>query len=151
MKFGNISFYFCSFFLFLFLIFVFLGLPLVHMEVHRLGVEWSCSCWPTPQPQQCHIWAASETYTTALRNARSLTHWARPGIRPASSWVLLVRFVSSEPRWELCLFLMVTLMAYGSSPGHELNPSCSCDLPTAVPTSNPLTHCVEPGIKLAAL
>ena len=33
------------------------------------------------------------TYTTAYSNARSLTHWARPGIEPVSSW-MLVRFVN---------------------------------------------------------
>ena len=32
-----------------------------------------------PQPQQCQIWAASGTYTIAHSNARSLTHWVRPG------------------------------------------------------------------------
>ena len=36
-------------------------------------------------------------------NTESLTHWARPGIKPASSG-MLVRFVSTESRWELqCL------------------------------------------------
>ena len=39
-------------------------------------------------------------YTTAHSNARSLTHWERPGINPSSSWIL-VRFVSAEPWWEL--------------------------------------------------
>ena len=34
----------------------------------------SCCCWPMPQPQQCQIRAASATYTTAHKNARSLTH-----------------------------------------------------------------------------
>ena len=53
-----------------------------------------------PQSQQCGIWAASATYTTAHHNAGSLTHWVRPGIKPASSW-MLVKFVSAEPRWEL--------------------------------------------------
>ena len=33
-------------------------------------------------------------------NTRSLTHWARPGIEPESSW-MLVRFVSTEPWWEV--------------------------------------------------
>ena len=33
-------------------------------------------------------------------NARSLTHWTRPGIDPTSSW-MLVRFVIAELRWEL--------------------------------------------------
>ena len=33
-------------------------------------------------------------------NAGSWTHWARPGIKPVSSR-MLVRFVSTEPRQEL--------------------------------------------------
>ena len=45
----------------------------------------------------------SATYTTAHSNNRSLTHWARPGIKPASSWIL-VRFISTEPQWELLFF-----------------------------------------------
>ena len=45
------------------------------------------------------------TYTTAHDNTRSLTHWAKPGIEPATSW-FLVRFISTTPRQELssCLF-----------------------------------------------
>ena len=46
-----------------------------------------------PEPQQCEIWATSATYNTAHRNAGSLTHWARPGIKPAISW-FLVGFVN---------------------------------------------------------
>ena len=46
------------------------------------------------------IRAASENHSAAHCNARSSTHWGRPGIEPASSWVL-VRFVSAEPRQEL--------------------------------------------------
>ena len=42
-----------------------------------------------PQPQQCRIWAVSVTYTTAHGNAESLTHWAKPGIEPLSSWILV--------------------------------------------------------------
>ena len=34
------------------------------------------------------IWAASVTYAAAHGNARSLTHWTRPEIGPASSWIL---------------------------------------------------------------
>jgi len=74
-------------------IFVFLGLHPWYMEVPRLGQNRSCSCWPAPQPQQCGIQAASATYTTAHSNTGSLTHWARPGIEPATSW-FLVRFVN---------------------------------------------------------
>ena len=49
--------------------------------------------------QQCQIWAASVTYTTAHSNVGSFTHWARLGMEPASSW-LLDMFVSTEPWWE---------------------------------------------------
>ena len=52
------------------------------------------------QPQQCGIWATSATYTTAHGNTRFPAHWARPWIELASSWIL-VRFISTEPQWEL--------------------------------------------------
>ena len=52
------------------------------------------------QPQQCRIWAKSVTYTAAYSNTRSITHWVRPGIQPASSWIL-VTLVTTEPWWEL--------------------------------------------------
>ena len=52
------------------------------------------------QPQQLGNQAASATYTTAHSNAGSLTHWARPGIEPASSWIL-IRLVSTAPQQEL--------------------------------------------------
>ena len=55
------------------------------------------------QPQQRWIQAMSVTYTTAHGNTRSLIHWARPGIEPASSWIL-VKFVSTEPQQELWQF-----------------------------------------------
>ena len=42
----------------------------------------------------------SVTYTTAHGNTGSLTHWARPGIKPESSRIL-VRFISTAPQWEL--------------------------------------------------
>ena len=76
------------FFLPSFLLLLFSWQHLLHMEVPRLGVKWSCSCWPAPQPQQYRIWVASVTYTIAHSNARSLTHWARPRTEPASLWTL---------------------------------------------------------------
>ena len=57
------------------------------------GSNQSYSRWPVTEPQQRGIWAASATYTTALGNAGSLTHWARPWTVPATSW-FLVRFVN---------------------------------------------------------
>ena len=70
------------------------------MEVPGKGSNWSYSRWPQPQPQQPQIQAASVTYTTAQSNAGSLTHWARLGIKPTTSW-FLVGFVTAAPRWEL--------------------------------------------------
>ena len=61
----------------------------------------------------CHsnAWSKlpSATYTEAHSNAASLTHWARPGIEPSSSWIL-VGFDIGEPWWELLIsFLSLTL------------------------------------------
>ena len=84
---------------FCFWVLVFLGPQLQHIEVSRLEVKQSCSCQPQPQPQQHGIQAVSATYTTVHGNTGSLTHWVRPGLEPASSWIL-VRFVSTEPLWE---------------------------------------------------
>ena len=54
---------------------------------------------PLSQPQPHGIQGASATYTTALGNAGSLTHGARPRIEPTTSW-MLDRFVSNESRQE---------------------------------------------------
>ena len=53
-----------------------------------------------PEPQPCQVQATSVTYTIAHGNAGSLTHWVRPGIEPASSWIL-VGFITTEPWGEL--------------------------------------------------
>ena len=93
------------FFFFFFLVFLpFLGLLLCHMEgIPSYGSNQSCSQQPIPEPQQHGIWAASSTYTTAHSNTGSLTHWARPGIDPTTSW-FLVGFVNhcatmGTPNW----------------------------------------------------
>ena len=59
-----------------------------------------------PQSQQCQIWALSATYTTVHGNAASLTHppWVGSGIEPTPLW-MLVGFVTTEPQWELPLYL----------------------------------------------
>jgi len=57
------------------------------------GSNQSCSPCPTPEPQQIRTRAVSVTYTTAHGNAGSPTHWARPGIKPETSW-FLVGFVN---------------------------------------------------------
>ena len=53
-------------------------------------------------------------YTTAHSNAGSLTHWVRPGIKPASSCIL-VRFASVAPQWELLnKFIHTNICLYSS-------------------------------------
>ena len=37
-------------------------------------------------------------------NARSLAHWAKPGVEPSTSWLLVI-FVSAAPQWELQYFV----------------------------------------------
>ena len=83
-----------SFFLFFFFFHLFRATLKAYGASPRQGSNQSCSCWPTPQ--QRRIPAVSATYTTTHRNARSLTHWARPGIESVYSWIL-VRFFSTEP------------------------------------------------------
>ena len=79
-----------------FFFFFFLGPQPWDTEVPRLGVEskpqgWkqSCSCRPTPQPQEHWLWAAPVTYAAACGNAGSLTHRVRPGMELAFSWILV--------------------------------------------------------------
>ena len=81
----------CSYFLktiqLLLLSYCFLGPHPRHMEGHRLGVqsEPQLAAYATATAMQ--IRAASATYTTAHGNAGSLTHWAKPGIKPTTSWI----------------------------------------------------------------
>ena len=93
---GCISFFVCVFFCFVCLF----RATSTAYGVPRLGVKSDLqplahtTTTEMPDPNQ------SATQTTAHQNTGSLTRLARPGIEPASSWIL-VRFVSTEPRWEL--------------------------------------------------
>ena len=69
------------------------------MEVPRLGVELDGAVAAILHHSH-GIWAASATYTIAHANAGSLTHRARAGIEPLSSWIL-VGVVTAGPQWEL--------------------------------------------------
>ena len=68
-------------------------------EVPRVGVKWElqlpayATATATPDP------SPSATYTKA-HDTRSLTYWAKPGIKPMPLWVL-VGFTTAEPWWEL--------------------------------------------------
>ena len=63
-------------FFFFFFFFFFLGLHLWHMEGPGLGDE---------MPDLSHICELHHS----CGNPRSLTHWAKPGLEPASSWILV--------------------------------------------------------------
>ena len=81
----TLIFVFIIFFLNFYYFFFFLGPHLWNKEVPGLGVNLGQQLSATPQQQQCQIWAASETYTIACGNTRTLTHWARSGIEPTFS------------------------------------------------------------------
>ena len=71
----------------IFFFFTFLGPHLQHVEVPRLGIEKKlqllayATATATRNP--------SAIFVRAHPNARSLTHWVRPGIKPTSSWILV--------------------------------------------------------------
>ena len=88
------------FFLFVFVFLLFRAAPEAYGSSQAKGQIGATSCWPTPQPQQLWIQAKSVTYTTAHSNTGTLTHWAKPRIKPTSLW-LLAGFISTEPQWEL--------------------------------------------------
>ena len=119
--FSMLLFFFLQVFFPQFMAWLFIFLPVFFAEVFFFSISWaapvayggfqggvrSCSCQPMPQPQQPGIWATSPAYTIAHGNARSPTHWARPGSEPATSW-FLVRLLTTEPQRELQKFLIVT-------------------------------------------
>ena len=54
-----------------------------------LAIGWTgATAGAYTKPQQGQIRTASATYAAACSNPGSLTHWARPGIEPTSSWTL---------------------------------------------------------------
>ena len=70
-----------------------------------------------------HIGAEPPAYTTAHGNARSLTHWVRPGIASKSSWILVrflplshkgtpVLFFRSTHKWDPVVFLFFCLIYF---------------------------------------
>ena len=75
-----------------------------------LGLKWRalCSRQHTLHPQQHVIRVASGTYTTACSNTRSLTHWAGPGIKPAS-WALCQVLSPLGHNGNSCSYLTVLI------------------------------------------
>ena len=83
-------------------------------------------------------------HTAAHGNAGSVTRWARPGIKPMSSWIL-GGFVTAEPRWKLPnIFFAFFFCFLGLHPQHMevpmLGVKYGLQLPayaTATATSDP--------------
>ena len=107
--------------IFLFFYSFFLGPHPPHMEVPRLGAESElplpAHTTATARWDPSHICNLHNS-STAHGNTGSLTHWARPGMEPASSW-MLVGFIIVEPQGEL-LFISfkssdALLKIYGNS------------------------------------
>ena len=93
------SFVFFFFFFFFLFFLVFLGLFLWHREVPRLGVKSDLQlllAYTTITAMQ-HLSHVCHLHHSSRQCPRSLTHRARPGIEPASSW-LPDSFVSTA--WE---------------------------------------------------
>jgi len=59
-----------------------------HMEFPKVGVQLELQLPASARATTSGIQVASATYTTAQSNAGFLTHWSRPEIEPASSWML---------------------------------------------------------------
>ena len=83
---------------------IYLGPHLWHMDVPRLGVEselhlLACTSATGNSRLELHLWPTPHL----MAMSDHLTHWARPGIKPTSSWIL-VRLITAEPRWELQLW-----------------------------------------------
>jgi len=96
------SVYLLIYILFIYLFIAFFGHTHSIWSSQDRGLNRRYSCQPMPESQQCRIWATSATYTTAHGKAGSLTHWARPGMEPVTSW-FLVGFISPAPQQELLL------------------------------------------------
>ena len=77
----------------LFIYYLFRATPERHMEVPRRGVKSELKLPAYTTPTVTWDLSTSLTYTTAHGNAGFLIHWARPGIEPVPSW-MLVRFVN---------------------------------------------------------
>ena len=112
---GNCMYPLLFFFYFLFLFFFFLaGLLLQHMELPRLGSNWSCSYQPQPQPQPCQNWAMS--LVCDLHHS-SWQHWilnllseARDQIRTLLEHSQVFNRPSSSENSRGTLYLINTLL-----------------------------------------
>ena len=96
-----------------FFFFFLLAMHLWLMEVPGLGVELELQLRPSPQPRQHQSWATS----AACGHARSLTHWASPGIECASSRILcqVPKLMSHNRTADIVYFLSISARPLGAN------------------------------------
>ena len=109
----------------------FLGPHLQHMEVPRLGVESELHLLAYATATAIHDprYVCDLHHSSQQHQILYLTCWARPGIKPASSWVL-IGFVTTDPQQELlkCIsemcFLITKLESWNYSLIQGLQSGC---------------------------
>ena len=72
-------------------------------RIHLKFLEWWCFFRASPVAyggSQARGWTGAAAAGLHHSNAESLTHWVRPGIEPASPWII-VGFISAVPQREL--------------------------------------------------
>ena len=85
---------FCVWFGWGFFVCFFRAAPLTYGGSHaRAWIRAAADHNHSNMGSELHLWPIDG-------NTRSLTHWTRPGIEPASSWIL-VGFLTAKPQWEL--------------------------------------------------
>ena len=94
-----------AFFFFFFL----LGPHLWHMEVPRLGLNWSCSCQSMPQPQQCQN-------LNPLSEAKDQTL-----ILMGTSWVC--NLLSHNGNFQIFVYLFWPCPPHAEVPGPGIEPT----------------------------
>ena len=78
-----------KYYLFFFFFFFFRATPAAHGNSQPRGQIRATADSLYHSHSNCRIPAESVTYNTVRSRAGSLTYWARPGIEPTSSWILI--------------------------------------------------------------
>ena len=80
---------FCFFCFFVFFVLLFRSVPVAYGSFQARGQLGAVAAGLYHSHSKHGIQATSATHTIAQRNSGSLTHLARPGTKPASSWILV--------------------------------------------------------------
>ena len=96
--------------------------PVAYGSSQARGQVGAAAASPTPQPQQHQVQATYVTYAAACSNTSSLTHWARPGMKPTSSWTLCqVLNPRSHSRNSMKSFSKQKIILKICPPLHDIN------------------------------